>query len=207
LILLHGVGSNEADLMGLEAELDDRFLIVSLRAPIEMGYGSYGWYHVTFTPNGPSADPVEAKGSLVKLRRAVDEVIAAYDADPERVYLMGFSQGCIMSLGACLTEPRKFAGIVGMSGRVPIGIEDEIAKPSEMSGLPILIVHGTADRVLTINEGRAIRDLLQKLPVKLEYHEYPMAHQVSRESLDEVKRWLTRQLDGARDWRAPEVKV
>jgi phospholipase/carboxylesterase len=62
---------------------------------------------------------------------------------------------------------------------------------------PILVVHGTGDRVLPITYGRATRELLSSLPVDLTYHEYPMGHEVSQESLSDVATWLTEQLNKA----------
>jgi phospholipase/carboxylesterase len=67
LLLLHGVGSNEQDLMGLAPMLDPRFLIVSARAPITLQYGSYGWYHVQFTDDGHIINPEEAEESRVRI--------------------------------------------------------------------------------------------------------------------------------------------
>jgi phospholipase/carboxylesterase len=204
LLLLHGVGSNEEDLMGLAPALDPRFFIVSARAPITLGHRAYGWYHVQFTSTGHIIDFEEAEQSRKILLRFVDELIRSYNIDARRVYLMGFSQGCIMSLAAALTEPGKFAGVAGMSGRMPPGIDDKIAPPNELNGLPILIVHGMYDSVISIELGRGIRDALEKLPVELTYREYPIGHHVSEESLNDVTTWLAGQLD-APDWRAKSV--
>ena len=202
LILLHGVGSNEQDLMGLAPALDSRCFVVSARAPITRSPGAYAWYSVQFTPTGQIIDPDEAEASRKLVLKFVDEVTASYNVDPGRVYLLGFSQGCIMSLAAALTQPRKFAGVVGMSGRLLPGILEKAAPPKEMAGLPIKVVHGTQDSVLRIEEGRAIQDALGKLPVDLAYREYNIGHHVSEESLNDISSWLTARLDGP-DWRAP----
>src|SRR4051812_15883257 len=158
LVLLHGIGSNEQDLIGLAPSLDGRFLTVSARAPITLDRGAFAWFHIQFTPNGIVIEPDEAEASRLLVLKFVDEVVEAYGADPKRVYLMGFSQGCIMSLAASLTEPKKFAGVVGMSGRLLPEVEPKIAPPEELKGLPFMIVHGTDDQVLPLSYGRAIRD-------------------------------------------------
>ena len=67
LLLLHGVGSNEEDLYGLVPYLDKRFLIVSARAPITLEPGSYAWFELTFTPQGPIINPAQAEASRKKL--------------------------------------------------------------------------------------------------------------------------------------------
>ena len=106
-MLLHGVGSNEQDLIGLAPALDSRFFVVSARAPITLGHGSYAWYPVQFTPTGHIMDPDEAERSRLLILKFVDELTQSYNIDRERVFLMGFSQGCIMSLAAALTVPKK----------------------------------------------------------------------------------------------------
>jgi phospholipase/carboxylesterase len=196
LLLLHGVGSNERDLMGLAPWLDGRFFVVSTRAPITLGYEAYGWFRFEFTPNGPEvSDPREAEESYRLILRFMDELAEAYGVDPARMYLMGFSQGTIMGLSVALTRPDKVAGMVAMSGRFPDAIRPQIAPPEKLRSLPILLQHGTEDPVLPIQYGRAARETLDGLPVRLDYSEYRMGHHVTQESLAEVSTWLTARLD------------
>ncbi|HEY0375866.1 MAG TPA: alpha/beta fold hydrolase [Pyrinomonadaceae bacterium] len=195
LVLLHGIGSNEEDLFGLAPYLDGRLLIVSARAPIEMWPGGYGWFNIEFTPRGMLADIEQAKRSLRQLPGFVDELVEAYDADAGCVYLMGFSQGAMMSLALALTAPEKIAGAVLMSGRFPAQALEREADASALAGKPFMVTHGIYDPVLPIAEGRVVRDQLEALPVELTYREYPMAHEVSMESLKDVAAWLSRRLD------------
>jgi phospholipase/carboxylesterase len=197
LLLLHGIGSNEHDLYGLAPFLDERFLIISVRAPNILGPGSYAWFEADFTPQGPVINPEQAEASLKIIITFLQEAITAYDADPNRVYLMGFSQGAIMSASVALTRPELVAGVVMMSGRILPEIRPLIASREELAGLPFLVVYGTADMVLPITYGRASRELLSSLSVDLTYHEYPMGHEVSQESLGDVTTWLSDQLDKA----------
>ncbi len=198
LLLLHGVGSNEDDLFGLAPFLDERFLIISARAPNTLGPGSYAWFEVDFTPQGSIINPAQAEASRKALITFLGEAVAAYGADPEQVYLMGFSQGAIMSAGVALTQPELVAGVVLMSGRILPEIRPLIAAPEKLEGMPFLVVHGTADTVLPIVHSHASRELLSSLPVELTYHEYKMGHEVSQESLSDVTAWLSAHLDKAR---------
>jgi phospholipase/carboxylesterase len=195
LLLLHGIGSNEHDLYGFAPFLDGRFLIISVRAPNTLGPGSYAWFDADFTPQGPVINPEQAEASRKTLITFLQEAVIAYSADPKQVYLMGFSQGAIMSASIALTRPELVAGAVLMSGRILPEIRSLIASKEELSGLPFLVVHGTADMVLPITHGRASRELLSSLPVDLAYHEYPMGHEVNQESLSEVSTWLTERLN------------
>ena len=197
LLLLHGVGSNEYDLFGLAPYLDKRFLIISVRAPYTMEVDSFAWFEVNFTPQGPIIQPEQAEASRNRMITFLNEAVVAYGADPQQVYLMGFSQGAIMSASVALTRPELVAGVVLMSGRILPQIEPLVAAPEKLKGLPVLVVHGTSDGVLPVNNGRDSQKTLSALPVDLLYREYPMGHEVSRESLADVTSWLSGRLDDA----------
>jgi phospholipase/carboxylesterase len=195
LLLLHGVGSYEGDLMGLAPHLDSRFFVVGARAPITMGPDSYAWYRIDFTPDHPITDPKEPLRSRALVMRFVDQLIGEYQVEPRSVYLMGFSQGAIMSVGTALLRPEWLAGVVAMSGRMIPAWMEGLAEPERLAGLPVMVVHGTEDQVLPVEDGRRLRDALEALPVELTYREYPMGHQVSAESLEDVSAWLKARLD------------
>lgn len=194
LLLSHGLGSNEADLFGLAPYLDPRFLIISVRAPISYGSG-YAWFDLQILPDRYVANQHQAAESAVTLKTFLEQAISYYKIDPQRVYLVGFSQGAIMGLTLALTQPELVTGLVAMSGRFPDEIESQMAEDDALNSKPVLVVHGLYDPVLPIQSGRHIRDRLQRLPVDLTYREYPMAHQVSEESLRDITQWLTHQLD------------
>jgi phospholipase/carboxylesterase len=195
LLLLHGIGSNEADLFGLAPYLDERFLIVSARAPQSMGPGAYGWFNIDFTPQGLIADVDQAQQSLRLLPGFIDELIKTYRVNEGCVYLMGFSQGAMMSLALALTRPDKIAGVVVMSGRFPSEVLAQGVNQKALERLPILVTHGVYDPVLPIEHGRTIRKNLAGLPVELTYLEYPMGHEVSLDSLKDASAWLSKSLD------------
>ena len=194
LLLLHGVGSHEEDLLGLAPYLDPRFLIVSARGPITIGPGMYAWFQVVLDPMHPTINPEQAESSRRAIIRFLGEAVEAYGADRARVFLMGFSQGAIMSLSVALTEPAAVSGVVAMSGRLLPEVLPLVAPPEALRGLRILLQHGTADQVLPIHHGRTARDHLAVLPLELTYREYAMGHQVSDESLADAAAWLRARL-------------
>lgn len=195
LILLHGYGSNEQDLFGLVPYLDERLLIVSARAPYTLMPGMYGWFTLDITPRGIGVDPDEAEASRQQVAAFVEQAAAVYGADPARVILSGFSQGGMMAAAVALTRPELLAGAMVLSGMVPHELLPQIAPPEQLAGKPFLVQHGTYDPVLPVQLGRAGRDLLQTLPVALTYHEYPIAHEISLESLNDMRAWLADRLD------------
>ncbi|HYF61546.1 MAG TPA: phospholipase [Herpetosiphonaceae bacterium] len=194
LIMAHGVGANEQDLMGLAPYADPRFLVVSVRAPRRYQYGGFSWFDIHWQPSGFSIDTSQAVAGWELLQRFAREAVEAYGADPARVYLAGFSQGAITSLGATLTDPALVAGTVVMSGRWMPEIGPQVDQAA-VAGKPLLVVHGEYDDVIPVRYGREIRDYLQTLPVALTYREHRMGHEVSLDSLRDVTAWLQDRLD------------
>jgi len=197
LVLLHGVGANEQQMAGIAPAFDPRFLVLSARSPLVLGPNAFGWFHVRFTAQGPVINADEAEAGWALIARFVDEAVAAYGADPARVYVGGFSQGAIMSLAALLTAPRKIAGAVAMSGRLLPEVLPHAAPEDELRGKRVLIVHGEADEKLGVHLARWARDQLVRLPLELTYRELPMAHGITAESLAVVTDWLSASLDAA----------
>ncbi len=194
LILLHGYGANEDDLFSLAPFVDERFFIVCVRAPIRIGMGSYAWFRLGFTPEGILIDPNEVETARQVLRQFVDEAVAAYHVDPKAVFLLGFSQGAMMSLDLALREPSLVSGIAALSGRIMPSSNERFATADELIGLPIFMAHGTSDPVLPIGHGREARDRLRELPVSLTYREYEMGHEICELELRDLTEWLTMQL-------------
>ena len=198
LVLLHGLRSNEDDLMGLAPELDPQLRIVSVRAPVGMGPSAYAWYPVEFLPGGDFSVDVEvAQRSLEQLVMFLRALPSAVGADPERVYCGGFSQGAVMTLAATVQDPGLMAGILCLSGRLPPTGADS----ARLEGLPAMVVHGTEDPVIPVRYGREVRDFLTSAEAAVTWREYPMGHYVNAASLRDVRNWLSERLAAGTDWR------
>ncbi|MCW3062513.1 MAG: phospholipase/Carboxylesterase [Capsulimonas sp.] len=175
--------------MGLASYFDPRLMIVSVRAPRAMGQGSYAWFDLEFTPEGVKADPEQAAEALTTLTGFLQELPDAYEHDPSRVLLGGFSQGAILSLGVLLHQPQSVGGVIALSARLwPDAAEH--ADREALAGKPVLVTHGIYDTVIPIANGREIRAALSELPVDLTYKEYPMAHEINGDALRDVLAWL-----------------
>ncbi len=195
LLLLHGLGADENDLFGLAPFMDERFFIVSPRAPQTLPYGGFAWFELIIGPDGIGVSVTQFEQSRVKLLKFVDELIEKHDLDPKRIFVCGFSQGAMMSLSAFLSEPAKFAAVVAMSGRAMPEMLPDTKDFDALKDFPIFVTHGLYDQVLPIENGRATNEILKALPVDLEYKEYPMAHEISQESLQDVANWLRKKLE------------
>jgi phospholipase/carboxylesterase len=194
LLLLHGVGSHEGDLFRFAPQLDPRFLVLSLRAPLIREPGSYAWFFVERTPDGPHIDPQQLTTSAATLVRFIGEATSAYEADPQRVYLLGFSQGAIMSMTLALTQPRLLAGVVAIAGRIPSEVLPWAVPPEHIAGLPLLLEHGRHDEVLTIDSAHKARAVLEGQTVALTYREYDAPHTITQDMLADAIRWLDERL-------------
>ncbi|MDQ3930865.1 MAG: phospholipase, partial [Chloroflexota bacterium] len=195
LLLLHGRGADEADLMGLEAALDPRLTIVSARAPFRLGPG-FAWYGMAQVGH-PEEETMHT--SLAELREFIEGMVPAYDIDPQRLYLLGFSQGAVMSAALCLTLPEKIAGAIMHSGYVPVDAGLDL-EPERITGKPFFVAHGKYDDVIPVTFGRDAHEYLVEANARVTYHEYPIGHSISEESLYDLSEWLTGELDsGARD--------
>jgi len=194
LALLHGIGADEDDLLPLAAHLDPRLEVVSLRAPHRY-YAGHAWFHLDVRPGGELIpDVAQAHATLADLVRWVASAPDRYRTDPRRTFLLGFSQGAMMSLGVLCTTPARLAGVIALSGRSPQGLFDCPADRAEVARVPLLVAHGTLDDVLPITHGRAVRDEFQGLSTDFTYREFPIGHGISPDELELVASWLAKHL-------------
>jgi len=194
LILLHGYGSNEQDLFSFAEELPDEFLIVSVQAPIKMGHGAYAWFSINFDENNEKFyDLEEAQQSVDKISTFIDDIKEKYNTNPEKTFLLGFSQGTILSYTLSLTIPNKVQYVIALSGFINEALmaSQEI---SEDIKTDYYISHGTVDQVIPIEWARKAPDFLTKQQLKNVYSEYPIGHGVAPQNFYSFKTWIEERL-------------
>lgn len=185
LVVLHGLGSNEQDLLSLAPMLGQELNVVAYRAPLEYGPG-FSWFPIEFDANGIRLDSESALSSLDLL---ISNLTMLRTKTPKLI-LGGFSQGAIMTSGILAQAPELIDGALLMSGRLfPPFFAN--AKSAANSSLPILAQHGIHDDVLPVQGGRDLAQVITELGYAPKWHEYQIAHQVSEESLDDIRTWLT----------------
>ncbi|OSY87700.1 phospholipase [Tenacibaculum holothuriorum] len=193
LILLHGYGSNEQDLFSFAEELPDELLIVSAQAPYEMGYGGYAWYAINFDANNDKfSDLDQARESVQKISAFIDEVKAKYNTNPAKTFLLGFSQGAILSYALSLNLPNKVQHVIALSGYI-----NNDLLPKEISNTiktDYYISHGTVDQVLPVQWARKAPEVLKSLNLSNEYSEYPVGHGVAPQNFYSFKSWIEQRL-------------
>ena len=192
IILLHGYRSNEQDLFSLAPSLPDKFLVVSARGPYTISEGSYMWYQADFSKEKPIINKEQAESSRKVILEFIEQLKIEHSFDETQVYLVGFSQGAIMSYNVGLTEPMKIKGFAAMSGRIPDEIETKVASKDKLQHLSVFISHGTIDNVLKIENARNAKEYLKKLNIIPTYKEYPEPHTISQEMLTDLIDWLNK---------------
>jgi len=194
LVMIHGRGADEEDLLGLAPMLDPRLILLSVRAPLPFEGGGYTWY----TLAGPIGQPERTSflSSFQALDRFLRDVVSGYPVDPSRVFLFGFSMGAVMSLTLALTQPAAFRGIVAHSGYIPEGAPVDYQRDLS-AGPPLFVAHGSDDQVIPVAMARRARMHLEGVQAHLTYREYPMGHQISDESLADILAWMRGLLDNA----------
>jgi phospholipase/carboxylesterase len=193
LVLIHGYGSNEEDLMGLAPYLDRRFQIVSVRAPLQLGPGRYSWFSLDVTSTGLTVDHDESISSHRRLTALIPRLQEHYSADPKSTFLLGFSQGATMAVAAGLVDSLASGGSAGVVSLSGVCVPELIPQPEEVEALrgkPFLMTHGRADGVVPIEAGRAFHRRLEPLSLDLVYKEYDMGHEINQECLADLAAWL-----------------
>ncbi|PJJ08856.1 phospholipase/carboxylesterase [Flavobacterium sp. 1] len=192
LLLLHGYGSNEADLFSFATELPNEYYIISARAPYDLQYGSYAWYAINFDADqNKFSDNDQARISRDVIAGFIDELVANYPIDIQNVNLIGFSQGSILSYAVALSYPEKVNKVVAMSGYLNLEIVTEDYLKNNLSKLKIFASHGTVDQVIPVDWARKTPGILEKLGVAITYKEYPVGHGVAPQNFFDFKNWLS----------------
>ena len=192
LILLHGRGADEDDLLGLSEYFDDRLLIIAPRAPYPFANGSgFTWYDLEEIGR---PDAAMFRSSYDTLLTFIAEATEHHGLDPRKLYCGGFSMGSIMSLALALTRPELLAGVIANSGYVP---EDAglTFRWEGVKGRPFFVAHGIYDPVIPFAYSRRAKELLESHGAIVTYREYDMGHQINENSLNDMMAWFTPLLD------------
>ncbi len=196
LILLHGMGTSEDDLLGIADYVDPRFFIVSVRAPYqyEKGFGGYTWYDVREIGKDIGLpNPQQFEESCNRLEQLIFDVKQHYPVDSRRLFLLGFSMGSVISLALSLTKPEMISGVVAHSGYIREDTNFDFAW-DRLQSLSVFMAHGVDDPVIPVHLARRAQDLLKKANADLTYREYRIPHTISEESLHDIAGWLEEKL-------------
>ncbi|MFZ3575863.1 alpha/beta hydrolase [Tenacibaculum finnmarkense] len=194
LILLHGYGSNEDDLFSFAQELPEDLLIVSAQAPYQMGGGAFAWYAINFDAvKGKFSDLEQAATSVTKIAGFIDEIKEKYNTNPDKTFVLGFSQGAILSYALSLNYPNKVQHVIALSGYID---ENLIKNQQENTKITTdyYISHGTVDQVIPVDWARKAPVFLEENNLKNDYSEYNVGHGVAPQNFYSFKTWIENRL-------------
>jgi phospholipase/carboxylesterase len=206
IIILHGLGADGNDFVPVAQELDlasvgpVRFVFPhgpTRPVTINGGYVMRAWYDILGAELGLDGQKREDEAGLRESQALVETLIAKENArgiPASRIVLAGFSQGCAMTFMTGLRHPERLAGLLGMSGYLPLAALTAGERSAANADLPIFQAHGTADPVIPIARAIASRDALIALGHPVEWHAYPMPHSVCAPEIVDMNRWLLRVL-------------
>lgn len=198
VIWMHGLGADGNDFVPVvpELQLGDfgpvRFIFP--HAPVQPvtinnGMSMRAWYDIYM----PDLVLREDEAGLRASQKAIEALIARENArgiPTERIVLAGFSQGCAMSLQTGLRHPEKLAGIIGLSGYLPLAAMAENERHPANQNTPIFLAHGTMDPVVAFERAQATLEALQKMNYDVRFKTYPMPHSVCLEEIHDIAAFL-----------------
>ena len=198
VIWLHGLGADGHDFAGLVPELDlsgcppIRFVFPhapSMPVTVNGGYMMPAWYDIL----GPNLVSQQDAAGIQSSERAIAALIAhevARGIPAERIVLAGFSQGCAMALHTGLRLPHRLAGIMALSGYLPLADRFTAERHPANAQTPVFMAHGTQDPVVVIARGEDSRDALVALGQPVHWRSYPMPHSLHPQEIADISAFL-----------------
>lgn len=202
IIFMHGLGADRSDFVPFAQQLDlsgvghVRYLFPGapvIPVAINGGYPMPAWYDIL------ASDLVrrEDEAGLRQSQAAIEQIIAREKErgiPARRIVIGGFSQGCAMALMVGLRHAEPLAGIVGLSGYLPLAAVTAAERHATSHDTPIFLAHGTQDPVVPHARAVASRDALTEMGYTVEWHQYPMLHTVTLQEIADLQAWLQRVL-------------
>ncbi|MDB5850275.1 MAG: carboxylesterase [Rhodoferax sp.] len=198
VIWLHGLGASGDDFAAMVPELELRgcapIRFVFPHAPtmpvtVNNGYVMPAWYDIF------AADLVRREdGPGIKASAAAIEALIAREVargiQPEHIVLAGFSQGCAMALHTGLRHHARLAGIMALSGYLPLAGSLAAERAAANQHTPIFMAHGTADPVVVLARAEDSRQALTTMGYDVRWHTYPMPHSVHPKEVADIGDFL-----------------
>jgi phospholipase/carboxylesterase len=158
-----------------------------------MGYGGYAWYDINLdSENNKFSDLNQARESLKKITTTIDYLKTKYSTNPNNTFLLGFSQGAILSYALSFNFPNKIQHVIALSGYLNTELipKENIQKVNT----DYYISHGTVDQVIPVDWARKAGPFLDSKELKNEYSEYPVGHGVAPQNFFNFKKWIENRL-------------
>jgi len=184
LYLLHGMGSDAADIFSLFEDLKEKFILVAIQGPLKRGNG-YAYFDILRIgyPELTSFEDI-----LVRLKETMDASKDHYPIDPQCRFIAGFSQGAILSMSIVSRYGSYFKGVAALHGYVPQHVSAE--KVADLEAVNVFIGHGERDEMFSMAVGRANEAFFKDRTPNVTFKTYPNGHWVSAQEKTDVLGWL-----------------
>lgn len=195
LVVLHGRGADERDLLPVAEALPDELFVVSLRAPDPLGPG-FTWYDLDLSAGGlheSQPDPDGFRRSLDLVEASAAGAVEAYDLDPDRLGFLGFSQGAITATALLLEAPGTVAWLAAHHGYLPASHAD--LAPEAVRGRPVLVAGGAADEVIPAERTEAAADRLREVGAEVTAETFPGGHGIGPDERAALTAFVADRLD------------
>jgi phospholipase/carboxylesterase len=198
IVLMHGLGADGNDFVPIAHELNlgsvgpVRFVFPNapvIPVTINGGYRMPAWYDILGADIARREDEAGLRQSQAAIEALLQREVAR-GIPANRIVIAGFSQGCAMALQTGLRHSERLAGIVGLSGYLPLAASTAAERHAANAQTPIFLAHGRHDDVIPLSRAQASRDALQALGHRVDWHEYAMAHSVCMEEIADLNSWL-----------------
>lgn len=198
VIWLHGLGADGNDFAGLVPELDlsgcpaIRFIFPhapAIPVTVNGGYVMPAWYDIFGANLVDRQDAAGIRASAQAVAALIEREMAR-GIPAHRIVLAGFSQGCAMALHTGLRFPHTLAGIMALSGYLPLADDFAAERTAANAHTPIFMAHGSQDPVVVPARGEASRDLLVKMGYPVQWHSYPMPHSLHPREVADIAIFL-----------------
>ncbi len=191
LIVMHGYGSNETDLMPFSKEVAKDFLIFSLQAPQTLKQGGYCWFDIDRSGGIKKCNYQQLGISKAQVLSFISNACAAYKADSTNVFLLGFSQGGSMAYDIAISVPQKIKGFVSLSGLFVEDSKNIKTDWQKVGKLKMFIGHGTTDDLITLSDAQKNAEFFKSKKAEyLTFSTYPIAHSIHPDEAKDVLNWL-----------------
>jgi phospholipase/carboxylesterase len=198
VIWLHGLGADGGDFAAIVPQLDltgcapIRFVFPHApRIPVTMngGYVMPAWYDILGTETQRVEDEAGVRHSALAIEALIQRELAR-GVHADKIVLAGFSQGCAMVLFTGLRYPQRLAGIMALSGYLPMADSTAAERSAANQQTPVFMAHGNADPMIVLARAEASRDVLKGLGYAVQWHTYPMPHSVHPAEISDIGDFL-----------------
>jgi phospholipase/carboxylesterase len=191
IIFMHGYGGNETNMISFTAALPANYNYLSVRAPLDAHHGGYQWFNQR--PDSAYYDGVttDLKNSGQVLEQFIEQATRKYQTKPSKVFLVGFSQGAMMSYEVVLRHPGLVGGFAALSGHMLPVLKAELKPDAARQKLAVFIGHGMVDTLIPVQGASDAQAYLKNQGITPQFHAYAgLPHGVNEAEVKDLGAWL-----------------